>query len=112
VFDGGLYQGEEIDDARADAIRWGLDPADFALPETDEGIWEMHVPVVQAFLAVRTQLVFVAGAMGNMVCTGLDYARARAGLRMAGIRLTADQFADLQLVEQGAMQALNRPVPA
>jgi Phage related hypothetical protein (DUF1799) len=111
--DGGLYQDDEdADDAYADAARWGIDPAQFNLPERENGIWAVHLPALHGFLACQTQWCVIALADGQVRRTGLDYARAQAGLRMARIRLTADQWADLRLIEAGALDAYNRPVPA
>lgn len=39
--------------------------------------------------------------------TGLDYSGVEAGLRQAGIALTSAQFADLQMIERGAIEALD-----
>jgi Phage related hypothetical protein (DUF1799) len=109
--DGGLQTGDVIEDARSDAALFGLDPADFALPEDDDGIWHINLPVVTAYCAVDTQWRVIAQADGTRHHTGLDYAGVRAGLEQADIRLTPDQWADFQLVEAGAMRALNRRVP-
>lgn len=38
---------------------------------------------------------------------GLDYTAAEAGWRMAGIEMTAALFTQVQLVEAGAVKALN-----
>lgn len=65
------------------------------------------MPALEAFLAVQTQWSYVSG-MGGAHTIGLDYAGVRAGLELAGIKLTPDQFHGLQLIELGARQAMNR----
>ena len=47
----------------------------------------------------------VAGETG-LIHTGLDYAAADAGLRRSGIETTPDLWADLQVIETGALAAL------
>ena len=39
---------------------------------------------------------------------GLDYSGVRAGLRGAGLKLTPDQWSEMQMIETGALNALNR----
>lgn len=41
-----------------------------------------------------------------LITTGLDYAGARAGLEMAGIEVTPDLWADLQVIEAGALAGM------
>lgn len=50
---------------------------------------------------------WIAGPSGS-VCLGLDYAAARAGLRLAGITMTPALWSDVQIIEAGAVAALNR----
>ncbi len=45
--------------------------------------------------------------MNGMTATGLDYAGARAGLDLAGIAVTPALWADLQIIEHGAIAAMN-----
>lgn len=49
----------------------------------------------------------VAGG-DRLLWLGLDYAAARAGLRLAGITMTTALWADVQIIEAGAVDALNR----
>lgn len=41
------------------------------------------------------------------VWLGLDYSAAEAGLRLAGIAVTPELWADVREIEQGALEALN-----
>lgn len=89
-------------DVTDDATRWGLDPALFDAPEED-GLWEIHAAALNAFLAISTQW-----RMADQWAIGLDYAGARAGLRMAGIKVSPKIWAEVQVIEAGAIKALNR----
>ncbi len=107
-----MQSSDNIDDARADALLMGLDPALFALDDDGDGIWAQNLPVVTAFLSVSTQWRVLAQADGSLRYVGMDYAGVRAGLRQAGLRLTPADWSDLQIVEAGALGALNRARPA
>lgn len=83
--------------ALAEAIELGLDVTGLARAvERFEGVWEMNVPAVMAFLAISSQ----------WVDQSLDYARAEAGLRLAGIDAGAELWAEIRLIEQGAAEAI------
>lgn len=88
-------------DLTDDAEKWGLDPALFDAPEED-GLWEIHAHALNAFLAISTQWRMAHGVIG------LDYAGARAGLRMAGLKVSPEVWAEIQVIEAGAIKALNR----
>lgn len=45
--------------------------------------------------------------MGGVAATGLDYAGARAGLELAGLEVTPALWADVQLIEHGAIAAMS-----
>lgn len=60
----------------------------------------------RAFLAVSTQWRAVGG-LGPARFIGLDYAAARTGLDAEGIEVTPALWADLRLIELGALEALN-----
>lgn len=66
------------------------------------------MPAVSAFLRIDNQFRMTALASGAVVVNGLDYAGARAGLEMAGISVTPDLWADIQMIEAGAVSELNR----
>lgn len=102
-----------LDEAAEDAARWGLilpeDWADRADNETGwPGIWDTHLPALTAFLAVSGQWRTSAQGMGGTRWIGLDYAAAKAGLDFAGIAMTPDIWADLRLIESGAIKELNK----
>ena len=101
----GSGRDDELD---ADARFWGLDPALFQPDEEAIGLWEAHAAALHAFLVVESQWNVVSLASGGMMWVGLDYAGVRAGLRGAGLKLSPEQWADLQLIETGALNALNR----
>lgn len=67
-------------------------------------IWECHVEAVSAFLSVQTQWRTVLATKG-LVRTGLDYAAADAGLRLAGITSTPELWDDIRFIELGAIAA-------
>lgn len=56
-----------------------------------------------AFLRINTQWRWVAPGDGTFRRVGLDYSGVRVGLEMAGIEMTAELWADLQLIEAGAL---------
>lgn len=58
-----------------------------------------------AFLAVQTQWQRVA-TMKGLFATGLDYAGVEAGLRLAGITVTPEVWAQVQQIETGAVTAM------
>lgn len=68
-------------------------------------VWPELAPAVEAFLAVATQWRVVAG-MAGLIVTGLDYVGVRFGLRALGIRVTPELWADLQVMEIAARDAL------
>lgn len=91
-----------------DCAFFGIDPALFTDDEAEEGVWPENAPAVDAFLAVSTQWRMVASAGGPLVYGGLDYTGVRAGLDLAGITPSPALWADVQLIEAGALGALNR----
>lgn len=61
-----------------------------------------------AFVTVSTQwrTVWVGGLEGGrLMRTGLDYQGARAGLEMAGVKVDADLFDGLRVMERAAIEA-------
>ena len=90
-----------------DCLAFGIDPAllNRAAPDED-GIWPEHVAALEAFLSVRDQWRVAAGQNG-VVFLGLDYTAVRAGFDLAGITLTPAQWADVQMIEAGAVAAMN-----
>lgn len=91
-----------------DCRLFGVDPASLtrAAPESHDGIWRDHVTALRAYLAIADQWRVVAGGSGAL-WLGLDYGAARAGLDLAGIAVSPEVWADVQLIEAGAKAALN-----
>lgn len=83
-----------------------MTPADLGEPD-HQGVWAQHVAAVDAFLVVCTQWREVTQPQGPARVGGLDYQAARAGLEMAGIEITPDDFNRLRIIESGAVAALN-----
>jgi hypothetical protein len=100
----GSGRDDELD---ADAEFWGIDPA-LIQPEEAIGLWEIHAAALHAFLVVESQWRVVSLAQGGLMWVGLDYSGVRAGLRGAGLKLTPDQWSEMQMIETGALNALNR----
>jgi hypothetical protein len=78
-----------------------------APPPEEEGVWPENVAAVEAFLAGATQWRRVGLPDGSVQTTGLDYGGVRAALDALGIAVTAGLWGDLQLIESGALAALN-----
>jgi hypothetical protein len=94
------------DDLAEEADFWGIDPTLLQVTETS-GVWESNVDAVSAFLTIDSQFRFTGVGMGGLVANGLDYAGSRAGLDMAGIAITPALWGAVQLIEAGAVAALN-----
>lgn len=45
---------------------------------------------------------------GSVVWLGLDYGAVHNGLALAGVSLTPEEWAQVQLIEAGAAEELNR----
>ncbi len=78
------------------------------MPVADDGLWEQHLPAFQAFLAVCSQWNVVGVGMGGVIYIGLDYSAASVSLDRAGIETSPSIWRDLQDIEQGALEGLNR----
>jgi len=107
------------DGAIADAMAWGATPEELAglrrhlaMPATGGGmrVWRHNVDIVTAFLLIasqwRTHLAIIDGRP-TTVWDGLDYAGVRAGLAGWRLRINADLWAGLMVMEQAARRALN-----
>jgi hypothetical protein len=68
----------------------------------------VNVTAVLAFLACTTQWRCVCLANGKVLVVGLDYAGAKAGLKMAGIKVKPSRWSDVRQIELGAMEEMNR----
>lgn len=82
-------------------------PANLPGALEESGIWAGNLPALEAYLAVRSQMRVAVMPTGGLVRLGLDYAAAEAGLRLAGIEVTPGTWADLRIIEQAAIAALN-----
>lgn len=95
-----------------DLAAWGAPQdvieAKIAAKEQDESflVWRENWSVLGAFLTCTTQWRVVDGMNGRAVI-GFDYAGVEVGLKRAKIKLDADQWADLQVMERAALSALN-----
>ncbi|AGH58014.1 hypothetical protein RHVG_00049 [Rhodovulum phage RS1] len=102
----GDFDGSIPDEAREDAARFGLDLSEESLAPEPFEIWAEHWPAVSAFLTISTQWRVAASGFGSRYL-GLDYSGVEAGLRLAGITLSPEQWDDLRSIEAGAMKELN-----
>ena len=91
------------EDLAADARCLGLVLVGFEDDDDSDGIWPDNVPALTAFLRVQTQWCWGFPADGSAHRLGLDYGRVVAGLGSAGIEMTPDLFAELQVIEAGAL---------
>lgn len=101
---GALSGPPERDEVAEDCALLGLEPPPRRAPP--QPIWACHLPALNAFIAVSDQWRFVPRRDGARVA-GLDYSAVQAGLTMAGISLTPDEWADFRVIEQAAQAALN-----
>lgn len=93
--------------ALSEAALWGIDPALLEPKDHEDGVWEIHADALRAFLAVKGQWRVVPGD-ARFVWLGLDYTAVQAGLDLAGISLSPEQWSDVQSIEAGALEAMNR----
>lgn len=73
--------------------------------DTEGGIWADNVAALQAFLHVAGQWRIVAPGDGSVRRAGLDYAGVQAGLVLAGVAMTPELWAEVRLIEAGAVEA-------
>lgn len=100
-----------VDDALADAVRFGIDDDVHAalrarLEDGHEGVWSRNAAAVVAFLTIQTQWRILAGA-GGVAWLGLDYAAARVGLEAGGIEVTPALWGDLRVIEAAVVSRMN-----
>ena len=89
---------------------WGIPAEALAgLAEEEDGeagLWPENEAAVLAFLGVASQ--FRCAPLGDgLHWLGLDYQGARAGWQLAGEEITPDLWTQVQLIEAGALAALN-----
>ena len=70
-------------------------------------VWPENWPIVQAFAAISTQWRTAPLGLGGYRYLGLDYTGAQAGLQLAGITLSKDEWKDLRTMERAATKHLN-----
>ena len=81
--------------------------------EQQQGLWPEHEPAWRAWCAVASQwrTIALSGNWGaKVIWLGLDYTAVAAGLQMAGLNLTADEWQELRAIEEGAKEELNSGV--
>lgn len=71
------------------------------------GVWSENWDITQAFLAIDTQWRALTMIDGRVYWMGLDYQGAKAGLELAGIELTPDQWVGVTIMEREARNAMN-----
>jgi len=76
-------------------------------PDQDLGVWAENVDAMQAFLDVTTQFTRLAMPDGTFRVSGLNYPGAQAAWQMAGLNITPDLFAQVQMIERGALAEWN-----
>jgi hypothetical protein len=81
-------------------------------PEAQQdGLWPEHETAWRAWCQVSSQwsTITLSGHWGaKVIWLGLDYSRAKDGLAMAAMTLTADEWQELRLIEEGAKEELNK----
>lgn len=100
----------DLSEAAQDASRFGLPAQIAAQLDTKEApfrVWPGNMEIVHAFIAVASQWRAIVFPNGKVHWQGLDYAGVRAGLAGARLRLSANQWAGLQIMERAAAAALN-----
>ena len=98
-----------LEEAAEEARRWGLDlPAGWEDETGFEGIWDSNEPALLAFLHVSGQWRTVSRGLGGSHYLGLDYTAAKFGLDLAGVTVSPATWMDLRLIENGALEELNR----
>lgn len=70
-------------------------------------IWQENNAALEIFLSLRTQWRMVAG-MGGAYVQGLDYAGVEALLRLKRVPNRTELFEDLQLMEEAALEVMNK----
>ncbi len=101
----------DLTEAVGDAETIGLPPEMIAaLKETKSPgfeVWAANWPVLDTFLSIDTQWRTVSMADGRLHWLGLDYSAVRDGFDMAEIKVPADIWRGVQVMERAAKAALN-----
>lgn len=108
--EGTLSAAPREDDAVSDARAWGLelDAESVAMINGEPlEVWAWHEEALTAFLAVQNQWRMAVGPAGSFP-VGLDLQAAEAGFRLAGINMTPALWAEVQMIEAGAMSVMRK----
>ena len=70
-------------------------------------VWPENWKAVQGFGAIATQWRIAPLMSGRLHYEGLDYSGARAGLELAGLQLTASDWAGVRILEREVKLLLN-----
>ena len=70
-------------------------------------VWPQNMVIVDAFLAITSQLRAIQIAPGQLLWQGFDYAGAKAGLEQSAMHLNPIQWTWLRVMERAAVSALN-----
>jgi hypothetical protein len=76
--------------------------------DDEAGLWEINLTALETFAAIGSQWRVAASGEGRLHYLGLDYTAAAAGLGLAGMKVTPGLWSDVQEIEAGALDALNR----
>lgn len=93
-------QGKQYQEACASL---GIEPK----KEDSPDLWQEHAEAFRLFTACQTQWRVIAG-MGGAVHQGLDYPAVEAVMRMRGVENHAECLAQVQALEAGALEVLNK----
>ena len=106
---GGLYSSDSParSELQADAEFWGIPLDLLEEPETEDGLWPEHAEAVEIFVLLSDFWRLNPRANSNHVFLGLDRVQAEAELRLSGIAVTPERWAEIRLIELGAVAALN-----
>ena len=85
---------------------WGIDPAQLHNEPQGDGVWPENIEAVRGFLSVCNQWRVIPLGMAGAQMMGLDYTAARNGLEMMGMTITPGLWAQIQMVETGALAAM------
>jgi hypothetical protein len=89
--------------AWADAFAWADEaPAPAAAPDGPFAVWRCNWPAIGCWLALETQWQF--SPMGRVM--GLDYTAVEIVMRRRAVTNKNQMFADLQTMEQAALEVL------
>jgi len=72
-------------------------------------VWSENWDIVKAFSAVSTQWRVASVGLSGIYYVGLDYAAARAGLELDGLKLSPTLWEGVRIMEGEALTCLNAP---